>query len=486
MKRRRFPLLVWVVFSLFALLLLGCGPGTTPEPTAAPPTAASATSVVESTAIPTATSSPTVAATVTAASPLPIALELGVTPAATAIATAPPCQVAIRAVPEIQALMNQVSRDNLLASVQALENFGTRHTLSPTDRPTFGIGAARTWIYNEFVRIGNGRLEVTIDEFLATVDGQTTSQQNIVAKLPGTGSHAGAIVLMAHYDSRTDYWADGSGLAPGANDNASGVSVLIEVARLLSTQTWNQTVMFVAMAAEEQNLQGSHHFVNEIIDGGLVVDAAINNDIVGGRPGIPQSIRLFSGGPVTSAHRQLARYVEFVGGLYLPDFDIVLQEAADREGRYSDHFAFAAAGIPAIRLIQADEDFTIQHNTRDTLDHMDFDYLQQVVQLNLVTVANLIGAPAGPSFPNVNPTDSPRAYQLSWHPHPLAVGYAISFRPQGAAGFAPFHTVCGIQVGHATLSGLDPDAIYAVSLAAVDADGRIGAFSPEIPVGPSR
>jgi len=163
----------------------------------------------------------------------------------------------------IRALLDEVSNQQLVAYVQTLESFGTRHTLSVTDRADFGVGAARSWLYDEFVRVGNGRLQVEVDSFPLTLNGITTEQQNIVATLPGNGSNPGAVLLVAHYDSRPIDAYDGSSRAPGANDNGSGVAAMLEIARLLSTQEWNMDVVFVAFAAEEQGTHGSLHFITD-------------------------------------------------------------------------------------------------------------------------------------------------------------------------------------------------------------------------------
>jgi hypothetical protein len=382
--------------------------------------------------------------------------------------------------PEIEALINSVSQQQLVGYVQTLEGFVTRNTFSALDRQDYGIGAARLWIFNEFLRVGNGRLQVQFDNFPMIYNGLVSEQQNVVATLPGTGTYPGVIVLVAHYDSRTVNPDDGESRAPGANDNASGVAALMEIARLLSSRTWNQSVVFVAFAAEEQGRFGSSHFVTDRLLAGWVIDAAIANDIVGGRSGITQSIRLFSAGPDTSAPRQLARYVDFVSGLYLPTFPVIMQDAVDREGRYSDHISFLNAGIPALRLTEAEEDFNRQHNAFDTSEAIDYNYLVKVTQLNLVVAANVIGAPARPPVPLIAAMADPGAHILTWTPDPLAAGYMISFRPAGSADYAPFHFVNASQAGNVAITGLDPNIVYAVSLAALDANGRVSFFSPEV------
>lgn len=400
------------------------------------------------------------------------------------VAINPVSNVVPRQDPEIQSLLDAVSQQQLVAYVQTLESFGTRSTFSVMDRSDFGVGAARLWVYNEFLRVGNGRLQVEFDSFPLDLGGLVTDQQNVVATLRGNGSVPGAVLVTAHYDSRTLNPNDGVSRAPGADDNASGVAAMLEMARVLSSQTWNQDVIFIAFAAEEQGRHGSRHYITNRLPDSAGVDGVLNMDIVGGRPGIPQSVRVFSPGPDTSLPRQLARYLDFVGGLYLPTFDVITVDAVDREGRYSDHMTFLDVGIPALRLTESVEDPNRNHNALDTSDALDYNYLRQVTQLNLAVVANMIGAPPQPAPPTVSPMANSGAVILTWPVDALADGYVLSFRPVGAMDYAPFRFVAADQAGQVAITDLDAGTTYALSLAALTANGRISLFSPEILIQP--
>ena len=382
--------------------------------------------------------------------------------------------------PVIRALLDNVSTQQLVSYVQRLESFGTRHTLSVTDQPEHGVGAARSWLVDEFERVGNGRLQVEVDPFPLTLNGITTEQQNVIATLPGNGSVPGTVVLVAHYDSRAVDPNDGSSHAPGANDNASGVAAMLEIARQLSSQEWNMDVVFIAFAAEEQGTHGSLHFVTERLIDNLGITAVFNNDIIGGRPGIPQSVRIFTAGPDTAPGRQLVRYVDLLGGLYLPQFGVSMIDAVDRPGRYSDHMRFLDVGIPALRMTESSEDRDRQHNSRDTSEVIAYDYLRQVTQLNLAAIANIIGAPARPQPPTISSLETPGQYLFSWAVDPNATGYAISLRPVGKDDFAPFRFVDASEAGEVVITELDPATVYGVSIAALAENGRLSLFSPEI------
>lgn len=387
--------------------------------------------------------------------------------------------------PNIQALVNAVSRQNLFAYVQTLTGFGTRHSLSDPQRPDYGIGAARVWIYNELQNVGGGRLDVRFDDFPMTYNGLVSNQQNIVATLRGAGSYPGVIVLGAHYDSRSVDVSDGSSLAPGANDDASGVALLIEVARLMSSRTWNQTVVFVAFAAEEQGTYGSFHFVQEMMLDNLLMDVMITNDIVGGHPGIPSAIRVFAAGNDLSPSSDTARYMQYVSGLYLPDFPVEYNQSLDREGRYSDHREFVNVGVGAVRVTESVEDYSVQHTAADTADRLDYDYLTKVAQFNLAAITSMAGAPPRPPAPVVTAMADPGSFILAWATEPTAVGYALSFRPVGTSQYPILRFLNREDAGNVAITGLDPSVTYAISLAALDASGRLSLFSyPEVIVGP--
>ncbi|HRQ38792.1 MAG TPA: M20/M25/M40 family metallo-hydrolase [Chloroflexota bacterium] len=410
--------------------------------------------------------------------PLPVVQDL---PADTVIN--PQSNLIAGADADILNMVRGVSQQNLVAYVQTLEGFHTRNTFSATNVEGRGVGAARRWIFNEFIRVGNGRLLVEADEFPYSSGGVTTSQQNIVATLPGRDPNAGVIVLSAHYDSRTFDPNDGSSFAPGANDNGSGVAVLLESARLLSAQEWNQTIVFVAFAAEEQGRYGSQHFVTQMLLQGMKINAVFNFDIVGGRPGIPQLVRAITPGDASSATRELVRYMDLVRGFYVPQFGLEHLNAEDREGRWGDHLSFLHAGIPAVRLTESQEDPTLQHNSGDVSAVMDFNYLRQVTQLAVAVAATAAGAPTRPSSPTIAAMSEPGAYLISWLPDPNAAGYVISFRPMESENYPTFSYVLSEQSGNVALTNLDTSTNYAVSMAALTRNGRISFFSPEVVIG---
>ncbi|MCC6607750.1 MAG: M20/M25/M40 family metallo-hydrolase [Anaerolineae bacterium] len=420
------------------------------------------------------------------------------TPVATAVpwngAQLPPGEVVLDPVsdivpvvdPQIAGLIATVSQQQLMGYVQTMQSFGNRNVFSVTDDPAFGIGATRQWLVDEFTRVGNGRLQVAIQEFPLFYNGLATNPYNVVATLPGQVGNNDLIVIMAHYDNRAPEPTDGETYAPGANDNGSGIALLLESARLLSAYEWNQTIVFLAAAAEEQGTFGSRHFVQTAFLDGKNILAAINYDAVGGRPGIPQYARLFAPNLRESPSGELARYYEYIAGLYVPAFPLQVVDALDREGRWGDHREFVNAGMPGIRVIESVEDPDMVNSRTDTWDRIDYNYLQQMVQMNIAVVANLAGAPPTPQTPIIQALDSPGDFWLRWPTDPNAAGYAISFRPLAEGSFTTFRFVRANQAGNVALTGLNPTLTYAVSMTALDEHGRLGDFTPEVIMPPTQ
>ena len=383
--------------------------------------------------------------------------------------------------PDIITLINNVSEQSLIAYVQQLQDFGTRNSYSDTEREDFGIGATRRWLFSEFERVGQGRLEVEFQDFPLTLpEAPTTTQRNVVATLPGVGEYPGVLVIGAHYDSRVGELTDGTSLSPSANDNASGVAMLLELARLMSYRNWQQTIVFVAFAAEEQGTAGSRYFANNALAAGVDIDFAMSNDGIGGRPGIPRSVRLFAPEIATSDSGSAARYITTLNQLYQPEFPITVINALDRAGRYGDQREFHNVGVGAIRLIESQEDSSLLNSTRDTWDRIDYAYLANVAKINLVVAASWAGGPPPPERPVGAPMAEQGSYLVNWSRDLQAVSYAVSFRPLDSLTFPDMRYVSAAEAGQTVFAGLDPNGTYAVSIAPIGLGGRLGGFSPEI------
>jgi Zn-dependent M28 family amino/carboxypeptidase len=371
--------------------------------------------------------------------------------------------------PALHALAVAPSEAELRATITNLVGFGTRHTLSDTKSDSRGIGAARRWVKSRFETIARdcgGCVEVVTPSQMFTGKRAPTPTEvmDVVAIKRGKGDPNRVIVMTGHLDSRVTDVMNTTSDAPGANDDASGVAALIEAARLLSKQDNDATLVFAALSGEEQGLYGGKVLADYAVAHGWRVEAELNNDIVGnshGQNGVIDNttVRVFSegtksnesvaqanyrryhGGEVDSPSRNLARYIDRVADTYLPDFRVHMIYRTDRYSRGGDQVPFLEAGYPAVRVTEAHENYTRQHQDLrigqtdqdrgvhygDTIDGVDFRYLARVTALNTLTMASLSRAPAPPTG-----VDSKGALAtdttLTWNKVPGAAGYRVHWR----------------------------------------------------------
>ena len=420
--------------------------------------------------------------------------------------------------PRVEAVVAEVSAERIEATVRTLAGFGTRHTLSDPDHPTRGIGAARRWIKGEFERYAKdsgGRLRVEEDSFVQPVAPRVpkpTTLVNVVATLRGTKpeSRDRWVVVSGHYDSIPRPLSDTTADSPGANDDASGTAVVLELARVMSKHEFDANVVFLAVAGEEQGLLGATHWAEKAKADGRNIEAMFTNDIVGNTHGgngarDNRRLRVFSegvpsneteaqarlrrsvGGENDGPSRQLARFFKEAAERYQNDFEVTLVFRRDRYGRGGDHIPFNERGAAAVRLTEPNEDFTRQHEkveTRDgiaygdVVEKVDFDYVARVARANAAAVATIALAPAPPS--NVRFGSARQGYdtQLSWkaNAEPDLAGYRVVWR----ATHQPFWER-SLDVGNATeatIKGLSKDDLF-FAVQAVDRDGN-----PSLPVFP--
>jgi Peptidase family M28 len=360
--------------------------------------------------------------------------------------------------PAIAGALRQISAERIEADINQLVGFQTRATLSAQDSAAIaanrGIGAARVWIKSEFERYSQecgGCLEVKTDGFTASAAERIpkpTELTNVYAILKGTDpKEANRIVLVTgHYDSRNSDALDGQGVAPGANDDASGTAVSLECARVLSKLKFPATIIFLTVAGEEQGLVGSGHFAEMAKSQGWSIEAVLNNDIVGGDRSPQQDagvVRVFSEGVPTvatdkdlrairglgeesdSASRELARYIIETGRTYDTSVKPMMIFRPDRFLRGGDHAAFNKEGYAAVRFTEYREDYNHQHQnvrTENGIEYGDlpkfvnFDYVAGVARLNGAVLAGLAAAPAPPANVHLLTKHLENDSTLEWDP----------------------------------------------------------------------
>jgi len=372
--------------------------------------------------------------------------------------------------PQIAAALMQVSAQRIQSNIEKLASFQTRLTLSAQDADSIkaghGIGAAREWIKSEFERYSadcGGCLEIKTDSFTenpADRIPQPTVITNVYAVLKGTDpENSRRIVLVTgHYDSRNSDTLDVTGIAPGANDDGSGTAVSLECARVLSKLKFPATIIFLTVAGEEQGLNGSSHFAKMARAQGWDIEAALNNDIVGGDRNPQQDpavVRVFSegvpvaatdadlrlirnlGGESDSASRELARYVAEVGRTYRSAVRPLLEFRLDRYLRGGDHISFNQQGYAAVRFTEYREDYDHQHqNVRaengieygDVPKFVNFDYVANVARVNAAILASLASAPGPPAKARLQTKEPENNSTITWDASPGSSSYEVLWR----------------------------------------------------------
>ncbi len=378
--------------------------------------------------------------------------------------------------PQILAALRDISAERLRTTIETLLRFPNRNTISSMDPDlaATNVSAAAKWIHGQFEEISKGCggcLDVREDTF--TEDPQTgkaprivqpTTITNVYAILKGTDpvQSARRILITGHYDTRASDTLDTHSIAPGANDDSSGTAVSLEAARVLSRHRFPATLVFVAVAGEEQGLNGSRHLAAVAKSEGWQLEAVLNNDIVGGdttpfdRLQSKSRVRVFSegvpatatseqqrailavGGESDSPSRELARAVVDVSRTYTQStaqrtsgsVKPVLIFRLDRYLRGGDHSAFNGQGFAAVRFTEWRENFDHQHqNVRiengkqygDLLQYDDFNYISRVARLNTAALATLASAPAAPAYVRLVARNLDNNSTLRWLPAPTAV-----------------------------------------------------------------
>ena len=400
--------------------------------------------------------------------------------------------------PAIAGALRQISPEKIQADIATLVGFGNRATTSSMEtdlKPGTGVTAAADWIFAEFGRISagcGGCLEVKRDDFVEAGSDAAGSRikrdtriQNIYAVLKGSDPAQAArkVLVTGHYDSRVTDVGDTHSPAPGANDDASGVAVSLESARVLTKLKFPATIVFVAVAGEEQGLNGSRHLAKLAKAEGWSLEAVLNDDIVGGDKTAGQdvtAVRVFSEGvpaPATPAEikaiqtlgaeddspsRELARAIKEVGLTYFGTgpvaFHPVLVFRRDRFLRGGDHTSFNAEGFAAVRFTEWQENFDHQHQTprtengvlyEDNIKFVDMGYVAQVARLNAAALATFASAPGEPENVHILTRGLDNNTELTWTAPagaPAGTTYEVVWRATDVGSWTMVERVAGLAV----------------------------------------
>ena len=371
--------------------------------------------------------------------------------------------------PEISQLVQQVNADSLKKYTEVLASFKSRHTLNQDAKD--GMIAAQNYVKAKFMEFGmlsKGRMTASIEEFIVPGDGRRIVTDakvgNVIAKLPGTNPNDPRVIIVSgHLDSRNKDVMDATGASPGANDDGSGVALVMELARILAKSEFSATLLFVAFTGEEQGLKGATYLADKAKAESWKIEAVLNNDIVGNSNSSETNIsnntvmRVFSetiplvederaanirrsiNSDNDSPSRQLARYIKELGERYVDQMEVKLIYRNDRFLRGGDQTPFMKNGFTAVRMSEMNENFLHQHeNVRvengvqygDLPEFMDFEYLRKIAAVNLASAASLAHAPGMPQEVKIDVRGLSNSSSLIWKApiHGKAKGYYVLMR----------------------------------------------------------
>ncbi|KAA2216779.1 M28 family peptidase [Maribacter flavus] len=364
-------------------------------------------------------------------------------------------------------IIDAVSAERIENDVTKLANFGTRHTLSDTVSQTRGIGAARRWIKSEFEKTSqacNGCLNVFYQKDLVKKGANQrivhdVEVVNVLAIQKGTKYPNRYIIMSGDIDSRVSDPTNFTDDSPGANDNASGMAGTLEAARVLSKYTFENSIIYMGLSGEEQGLFGGGGVAQYAKDQGWEIIGIFNNDMIGNIKGVDGIVsntdfrifsepvppneteeqrraRRFYGGEVDGISRQLARYVHKTVKTYMPEMNPMMIYRLDRFGRGGHHRPFNDAGFAGIRIMEAHENYTQQHQDirvedgiayGDVLEHVNFEYAAKLTAVNAINLASLAWAPPAPKEVKIGGIVEPSA-KFQWSKVDGAKGYKIYWR----------------------------------------------------------
>ncbi|GAB2957206.1 M20/M25/M40 family metallo-hydrolase [Streptomyces pseudoechinosporeus] len=369
---------------------------------------------------------------------------------------------------ELRALLQEIDPDRIEATVRKLASFGTRHTLSSQDNPERGIGAARDWILAEmksYAKASGGRMTAELQSYVQQPANRipvATRITNVVATLRGSVTPDRIYVVSGHYDSRCSDPMDATSDSPGADDDASGVAVAMELARVMAKRRPAATIVFAAVAGEEQGLYGAAHMAQRFRSADADVQGMFTNDIVGSptaddgtkdrytirlfAEGVPSSetseqaaTRRSVGGENDSATRQLARFVRDTADNSATGMHVRVIYRRDRYRRGGDHIPFLERAYPAARFTEPAEDYAHQHQDvrvedgkqyGDLPEFCDFAFIARVAKVNAAALWSLAQAPGTPRGAKILTAALTNSTELTWTrgSEPDLAGYEVVWR----------------------------------------------------------
>jgi hypothetical protein len=271
---------------------------------------------------------------------------------------------------DVSDYISQVSIDRIMADIQTLQDFETRFFQHPNST------LAQNWIKEQYEILG---LDVELQELPAYY---YSASNNVIAIQYGTEFPDEYVVCGAHYDSYSDLIPD---IAPGADDNASGTSGILEIARILSQYDFKRSIIYCAFSGEEFGLYGSGYYAEQCAKQRMNIVAYFNMDMIG-YLAPEEEIKIHFSNP--SSAQILANYCENICDVYFPEIPFSYNHYMSN----SDHRSFINVGYMGITSIEHDFLANPYYHTPDDLIGLGVnspELVETFVRANIASIATL-------------------------------------------------------------------------------------------------
>jgi bacterial leucyl aminopeptidase len=316
--------------------------------------------------------------------------------------------------------VDYVNPDSIQSYMQSLEDMGTRFCLANNRREV------AEWIRDKFISFGYEDSKLDSFQLNTSYSGSyyQTWQYNVVSTYEGHSYPDQVYILGAHHDAIVPSSSNPFVIAPGADDNASGVAGALEIARIMKTYNYvpESTIKFVTFAAEELGLHGAWAFANKAYFTGMDIKIMLNNDMISYCT-LPESqwtiqIQKY---PNSQWVTNLAKYM-------INNFTVLNIAESTQYIQYSDSYPFYSNGYPAVFFIE-DQFTPFYHTVNDLVATTNKFFAAEVVKISLGMLINQNGM----GLPTSLPESSAFMANFSSYPNPFGNQTTISYELLKAA-----------------------------------------------------
>ncbi|MBP7864848.1 MAG: M28 family peptidase [Acidobacteria bacterium] len=264
--------------------------------------------------------------------------------------------------PLVAPMVSRVATADLVAWVQALQDFGTRECITPQ------CELAAVYLLGE---LGRFNLMSHLEAFTIEDNG-AYPVHNVIGVVPGVVSPSRQVVICGHFDDYT-----GGPVAPGADDNASGTAGVLEMAKIFSDYDFECTLVFACFTGEEYGLLGSEDYAAKARSANQDIKAVLNMDMIAYNSGPPNYVDFY----VNTASSWIGQRMLEIGPLFNSPDVVTFSNFNRPTMRGSDHASFWDQGYPAVCVIEDLHDFHPDYHTvGDTLDKLNLPYFTGIVK----------------------------------------------------------------------------------------------------------